>query len=315
MGIYQIDRIQYIEKKDKLIIFEFYLVESLNEFIYKFKQQDYKFTNNYINDNYLHKLNILYDLSERKCCYLFIIIYDRKLEKIYYYLKTEDNEQKIMDYNEFREKFTRINNIDGVDKKSKKLGAVRKENKDTFVLETLKKIDSSINGNDDNGLEITKNMLGEYTTKGFDLDLFQYINSTDETIIYEFLKRENSGVTNYTAHPMRYCWTGYKTDNRQKFISLWNVKEKLNGRLYLINYSDDTNEGIGISEILNLDNKKGIRKEYKYNLTYDEFIGWMKMMDNYNYSDKDYLRIYNNKRKCFNEDFFHNWKYNKINYG
>ncbi|MBU5676812.1 hypothetical protein KQI88_10315 [Alkaliphilus sp. MSJ-5] len=314
LSIYQVDRVQYIKSQDKLMIFEFLMVDDIKEFIKNFKNEGNRFSENYIDYNYYNKLKALYDTSNINDTCLLIIIYDKFLKKIFYVECTGSFKIVITDFETFQQKFIEINNKDGEEKKSKILGSIRGENIDTFVLDTLKQINCCIDENDDNGLELTKKLLGEYTTKGFDFDLFQHIKSTGETIIYEFLKNETSYVTNYTAHPMRYCWTGKPKDNRQKFIGLWTVKEKLNGRLFLINYSDCIEDGIGISEILDLDVEKGIKEEYKYNLTYEEFINWMTQMKDYKSSDKDYLKQLNHKRKYFDESFFYDWSMNKSRY-
>lgn len=314
MSIYQVDRVQYIESEDKLILFEFFLVSNINEFIDSFKNEGNRFSKKFISEDYYNKLRTLYDLAVQNDAYLLIVVYDENANKILFVKRMPEIKWNIVDFARFKEIFVGINNIDGAEKKSKKLGSVRKENKDNFVLDTLKKINCCIDENDDNGLEITKKLLGEYTTKGFDFDLFQYIETTGETIIYEFLKKETSYVSNYTAHPMRYCWTGKPRDNKQKFIGLWTVKEKLNGRLFLINYSDNLDDGIGISEILDLDIDEGIKGEYKYNLTYKEFIQWMTEMNGYNDYDTDYLKKYNSKRKHFDRKFFKNWNKNKRKY-
>ena len=313
LNIYQIDRVQYIKSKNRLIIFEFFLVEDIGTFMHHFTQKGNKFSKEYIDENYLKKLRTLYDLANNNV-YLIIIIYDKIEEKIFYMKQFNQIEFQLVLFNEFQTIFNGINNIEGEEKKSKILGSIREENTDTFVLDTLKKINSCIDENDDNGLEITKKLLGDYTTKGFDFDLFQVIETTGETIIYEFLKNETSYITNYKAHPMRYCWTGKPKDNKQKFIGLWAVKGILNGRLFLINYSDNLEDGIGISEILDLDIIEGIREEYKYNLTYQEFIDWMTEMNEYIDTDRDYLKNYNDKRKHFDADFFANWNINKKNY-
>ena len=318
MSIYQIDRVQYIESEDTIMIFEFFLVNDLDKFIVHFEENSKSFKESYIEKNYLKKLKFLWDLSVRNKTHLLIIIYDSRANKFAFIERIVGKEGctwDVMDFSRFQKKFININNINGQGSKSKVLGAIKEENQDSFTLNILKTIGSYIDENDDNGITVTKKLLDGLTTKGFDFDLFQYLDSTGETIIYEFLKNETSYITNYTANPMRYCWTGEKNDNKQKFISLWNAKEVLNGRLYLINYSDNVKEGIGISEILELDVERGLLQENKYNLTYDEFIKWMIKMNNYTDQSRDYLNDYNEKRMYYDENFFKNWSAEKKNYG
>lgn len=165
---------------------------------------------------------------------------------------------------------------------SKNLGSVRENNKDKYVNEIIKNIYNLNSFDDDSGLEITKQLLNENNTTGIDLDLFQYVKTTNEYIIYEFLKRETDYVTNKTAHPMRYCWTKNRNDNKKKFISLWQTKNYFGGKLYLINYSDNKEEDISIIEVLNLNEETGFLEENKYCMCYDEFIKWIEKMNMYN---------------------------------
>ncbi len=317
MSIYQVDRVQYIESQDTIILFEFYLVDNIDNFIKEFKGESEAFKNSYIEEIYLQKLRTLWDLSVKNETNLFIIIYDEYEDKILFIERSRYKKGftwDALDFKSFQRKFIDLNNMSGAGE-SKKLGSVRQDNKDTFTLNILENISNDIDSNDDNGLALTKKLLGNFTTKGFDFDLFQYIESTGETVIYEFLKNETSYIKNYTANPMRYCWTGKPNDNKQKFISLWLASQKLNGRLFLINYSENTEEGIGISEIIDLDVSKGILQENKYNLTYHEFITLMIDMNRYDSEDMDYMKKYNYKMRSYNEIFFRNWDINKKNYG
>lgn len=317
MSIYQIDRVQHIESSDNLVLFEFFLVRDISAFIEEFEKEPNILEMDYIEKNYLKKLNILYNLSYKYNTHFLIIIYDYNSEKILYLKRGLDKNKLnhyIINFKEFKEKFIELNNKNGKSGGSKKLGAVKENNEDKFTLNILKTLGSGIT-TDDNGLALTKKTLGGLSTRGFDFDLFQYIKSTEETIIYEFLKNESPYTTNYTANPMRYCWNGKNTDNRKKFIGLWAARKKLNGRLFLINYSDNTEEGIGISEVVNLDAEKGIEEEYKYKLSYNEFISWISDMNKYKSKDKDYLIKYNHKKKHYEKDFFSNWDKEKKNYG
>ncbi|MDE3840431.1 hypothetical protein C0966_13920 [Bacillus methanolicus] len=208
--------------------------------------------------------------------------------------------------------FRNLNNIDG-DSQSKGLGAARKNNFDQYVNSLLSSLYNISDFQDDNGLDLTKQLLNGDTTKGFDLDLFQYISSTSEFIIYEFLKRENPYINNIQAHPMRYCWSGKPNDNKQKYISLWNLRSFLNGRLLLVNYSDDIYEKISVIEILDLDVNNGILAENKYCMSRNEFLGWLHDMNHYSNQSKDYLSDF----KCvhYDREFFKNFNDNKKRYG
>ncbi|WP_158701584.1 hypothetical protein [Lentibacillus sp. Marseille-P4043] len=218
----------------------------------------------------------------------------------------------ILTFDQLQQWFRGVNNIDG-QSNSKGLGAARNTNIDSYVNGLLQSIYNDNQFQDDNGLVLTKNLLNGDTTKGFDLDLFQYIPSTNEYVIYEFLKRENHHINNIQAHPMRYCWTGSSSDNKQKYISLWNTKQQLNGRLFLINYSDNPNEKISVIEVLSLDTARGITSENKYCISRSIFLGWLHDMKNYNSNNRDYFSDF--KGIHYNQEFFGNFNENKRNYG
>lgn len=242
------------------------------------------------------------------------IFYQRGLNK---FIRIELNSRGIFadvwSFVELQSWFQWLNNLDG-QSNSKGLGSVRTTNLDNYVNSLLQSIYEDSQFYDDNGLELAKSLLGSDSTKGFDLDLFQFISSTNEYIIYEFLKRDNQHINNIQAHPMRYCWTGKWNDNKQKFISLWKAKEFFNGKLLLISYSDNSSERISIIEVLDLDIDKGILAEKKYSMSKNVFLGWLKDMNQYTINNqKNYFIDF--KYKEYDEDFFRNFSENKRNYG
>ncbi|HEY4543555.1 MAG TPA: hypothetical protein VIG40_02830, partial [Tissierellaceae bacterium] len=217
-----------------------------------------------------------------------------------------------LDFTSLQEWFRNMNAIN-LKNTSKGLGVVRSNNQDYYVNGLLQNLYNDNQFQDDNGLELTKHLLAGDTTKGFDLDLFQYIPSTKQFIIYEFLKRENKYINNIQAHPMRYSWTGKTSDNKQKFISLWNLKEHLNARLVLVNYSDNPREKISLIEVLAMDPNNGITAENKYTMSRNLFQSWLSDMANYQSDNPDYFSDF----KCihYGYDFFNNFRVNKKRYG
>ncbi|MCX7921347.1 MAG: hypothetical protein N3B21_04895 [Clostridia bacterium] len=320
MNLFQLDRIQYSIKHNKYFIFEFYKVESVNIKLDLYMNLDC--LKEAMSEGEFKKYSILHKMTlGNPNVILFYIIYseDDSDSKVVYEFKDSCIPEKVQQFNNLQDIsrwFVAMNNIDG-DSKSKKLGSCTDEDDDESkdgVHRTLTEVAGEDIPYDDSGLDITKKMLGSNTTKGFDFDLFQYIECNNQFIIYEFLKNKTDYVTNYTAHPMRYSWTGGVRDNKQKFVSLWNAAQTFKAKLYLINYSDDCKEGIGVSEVVDLDIDRGFREELKYNLTYEEFIGWMKYMNDYERNIRDYMRDYNSKRKHFTGEFFDDWKGNKKKY-
>ena len=104
-------------------------------------------------------------------------------------------------------------------------------------------------------------MKGE-KTGGFDVDsIYQFPDKT--WVIVEFLKCIS--VRPFDSHPNRYWFK-----NSQKFISLWNLKCDLKGRLILVNYEDSRNQFLVINvEEINIE--KGITKEEKLKMDFEEF--------------------------------------------
>jgi hypothetical protein len=106
---------------------------------------------------------------------------------------------------------------------------------------------------------------GEFTG-GFDID--SIYNIPDEGwLVLEFLKCDT--VKPFESHPNRYWFK-----NSRKFISLWNLTQKLDGKLILVNY-EKSREQFLIIEVKNLD-KNGIHDEVKIRMNMKEFSVYFK---------------------------------------
>ena len=117
-------------------------------------------------------------------------------------------------------------------------------------------------------------MLSGDPTYAINFDRIQFDPDLKTYIIFEFLLcEEDQFVTPYTSHPRRY-WN----KNKQKFISLWRITQKLNAVLSLVNYAkkgtEFENEVLAI-KVLELDND-GIRKEQVKKFTREEFKEWFR---------------------------------------
>jgi len=309
------DRVQYSKSNNQYYFFEFMEINNLHNLIGpdgKLIESFWPTLTTLITG--IEKEKIAFISSINQVIKIFIFYqrgYDRYI-KIENNPFTNNNTWSVWDFTFLQNWFKSINNIDG-QSKSKGLGVVRSNNQDHYVTGLLQHIYNDSYFKDDNGLELTKALLANDTTKGFDLDLFQYIPSTKQFIIYEFLKRENQNINNIQAHPMRYSWTGYKNDNKQKFISLWSLKKYLNARLILVNYSDNPREKISLIEVLDMDNNNGITAENKYTMSRNLFQGWLSDMANYKSSNSDYFSDF----KCVQYDskFFNDFSKNKKQYG
>ena len=307
--LYPMDRIQFSEKLNKYYILEFHKVPSTHAFYNQ---------GGVVGRQLAEKINVLRVVSSKFSSRLIIIFYsENHPEEPYIVWERERTEttfvSRMMDFDSLQERFLGWNNVDGGGAPSKLLGSVTQKECDSFIHGVLEKVRSAELEPDDSGLGIAKRLLGRTQTRGFDLDLFQYVKTTDEIIFYEFLRNEKRTTTNFQAHPMRYCWTQHNHDNRQKFISLWKAKQDFGARLFLINYSDCEGDGVGVSEVLDLDVNYGFRGELKYNLSFDEFIVWIKRMDSESMQCNDYLGG-TCLPKYFGPDFFENWPLSKYRY-
>ena len=106
-------------------------------------------------------------------------------------------------------------------------------------------------------------------TGGFDIDSIYEIDG--KYYVLEFLKCDTVRPNN--SHPNRYWFK-----NKQKFISLWKITQKLEGELFLINY-EDSREQFKIIKVLDLDEEKGILEEEIQKKDFDEFKKWFQNLN------------------------------------
>ena len=86
---------------------------------------------------------------------------------------------------------------------------------------------------DISGFEFVKEILHGDPTYAINFDRIQWDNKYNQYVIVEFLLcDEAQSVSPFTSHPNRYF-----LKNKHKFISLWEISQQLNARLYLVNYA------------------------------------------------------------------------------
>lgn len=83
---------------------------------------------------------------------------------------------------------------------------------------------------DDSSKKFIMDCLGNNNTYGFDIDSIYFVDG--QWYLFEYLKCENEYMNPHTSNPKYYPW------NYKKFLSLYKIKNELNGKLFLINYSD-----------------------------------------------------------------------------
>lgn len=314
--IISLDRVQYSQKNNMYYIFEFLTINNIKDYILLG-----------LNGGFEGLIPLLNDYDKVKIDYLrnkmppgltiYIIIYEQSVESNYVVLtkKPFNNWQYyVVNFKLLQEWFRTLNNIDS-NGLSKKLASARDSNIDTYINDILINLYDLNTLYDDNGIELTKKLLAGDETKAIDADLFQYVESTNEYIIYEFLKNDTGYLHNIQAHPMRYSWKneGYIGDNKLKYISFWNLKKFFGGKLFLINYSENDDERISIIDVVDLDPKTGFTAEKKYCMSKNVFLAWLKDMHEYNKSHNEYLADF----KCveYTKQFFDNWNTNARKYG
>ncbi|MCM3585002.1 hypothetical protein M3182_04480 [Mesobacillus maritimus] len=319
--IYTIDRVQYSRLQNKYYVFEFLEIQEINNLLNHngrtVKFQDSMWFRGFwielykmVKEPVKEKLEFLqnWDTNATR----IFVLYQKGINT---FIKIEIEPGRyncdVGTFNDLQQWFRALNNIDG-DSYSKGLGVSRDLNVDKYVNGLLCQLYNDAQFADDNGLELTKALLNGDSTKAIDFDLFQYIPSTKEVIIYEFLKRESPYIDNISAHPMRYSWTGKIKDNKQKYISFWKAKQYLNARLFLISYSDNYNEKVSIMEVMSLDENSGFVEENKYVMSQNVFLGWLKDMNNYQKGHNDYFSDF--KYIKYDNAFFEKYHSNKFDY-
>ena len=286
--IFTVDRLQIVD--GKFIAFEFFNCEKDKNLI-GFNKEKIKFIkNNTFCDKY-HGIG--YNITDNSFKVHTSIFLDTTIEI----------EKKEFDWEQYASWFKNENTLNPTDSShSKALGSATSNIGDPYVQSLLNsihnddypKIDFS---GDDSGLDITIKALNGTYTAGFDLDMYE----PTEKIVIEFLKRENTSITNLTAHPVRYPW------NHQKFLSLWETTQHLNGTLYLVNYSDDHNESISVIEVIEMDTSGAIKSDVGYKFdNREDLLAWLKLINTDVTSSKTILP--NKPREIRNKDFWEKYQ-------
>ncbi len=307
----QIDRVQV--KDDDIYFWEF--IQVTKENFCNIKENSVNDIFNEFGLREKNKISIFEKLTFANR--VFLLYWEISQEADYVIISKKKEAQvwgkNVLKYDKLSEWFRKINGATN-SSAAKVLGAVKESNSDGHLMRIMRELYNDAVYNDDSGVELTKYLLNGDKTMGIDLDLFHYVESTNEFLIFEFLfKDSKQSVTTITSHPMRYAWNPDCTDNRRKFISLWKVKEKLKGRLFLVNYSDDMSEKISVMEVLKIDENNGICGEIKCCMYYNVFVGWLKDLMIYQGDKSDYLSDF----QCvqYDDSFFIEFNRRKGEYG
>lgn len=151
------------------------------------------------------------------------------------------------------------------------------------VVEVGKVPSKPLKHDDTSAFEFVQEMLKEDPTCAINFDRIQWDHKEQRYVIVEFLlcdeKQFKSGVTPWTSHPNRYFHK-----NAQKFISLWELAQKLGAKLYLVNYAKADTEyadQVLLMEVIcvDKDNPKTpvITKDVR--MTREEFSNWFRELN------------------------------------
>lgn len=109
-------------------------------------------------------------------------------------------------------------------------------------------------------------------TGGGDIDAL--FKTADGFILIEFLRCVT--VRPFNSHPNRYWNYGMaKIGNKNKFLALWNLAQKTNSKLILINY-EDSREQFKVIEVKGLSDSRQIYDEVSTNMNFDQFKTWFR---------------------------------------
>lgn len=125
-------------------------------------------------------------------------------------------------------------------------------------------------GADPGGAAFMREMLEGDRAHGFNGDRIQY-HPEQGWILFEFLRCVNTPPQQ--SHPNRYWFR-----NSAKFRNLWRLSQDLQGTLYLINYSDDRDQGVRQIQVMGLDDK-GLQEEQIKNLSFLDFKEWFRELN------------------------------------
>ena len=129
---------------------------------------------------------------------------------------------------------------------------------------------------DSSGFAFAQEMLKGDPTSAVNMDRIQR-HPEKGFIIFEYLLCEESQtVTPYTRHPRRY-WH----KNAQKFISLWEIAQKLEAALYLVNYAKPGTvhaDEILVILVLGMDGN-GITEEKTWRTNRTKFSAWFRQLN------------------------------------
>ena len=137
-----------------------------------------------------------------------------------------------------------------------------------------------LGGSDESGADFAREMLSGDSTYAINFDRLQFDVQDNQYVIFEYLLCEEAqsqrNITPFRSHPRRYWHL-----NSMKFISLWQAAQKLEAKLFLVNYAKKGtkyDDEILLIEVLDMDDT-GITNERVREMTRKEYSDWFRQMN------------------------------------
>ena len=145
----------------------------------------------------------------------------------------------------------------------------------------------ALNNDDSSAFDFVKECLKGDKTSGINFDRLQYDFKNSRYVIIEYLlcdvKQDSRNINPHTSHPNRYF-----KKNSMKFISLWDVAQKLEARLYLINYAKAESKHSDKVKIMIVNNVDGNKippvETIDYDVTRGQFSIWLRKLNSMGFS-------------------------------
>ena len=120
-------------------------------------------------------------------------------------------------------------------------------------------------------------------THGFDVDSIYFADN--KWIVIELLKCDSKFVNPHTSHPNRYPW------NWKKFVCLYELSKKLEGVLWLVNYSfkESDKNLVGVLVVESIDYCK--LKQYIDNGCVERNLDYLKTKE-FKYTLEEFKKVF-----------------------
>lgn len=141
----------------------------------------------------------------------------------------------------------------------------------------------TIKKTDESAKKFIMSLLDGDETHGFDVDSIYFADN--KWIVIELLKCDSKFVNPHTSHPNRYPW------NWKKFVCLYELSKKLEGVLWLVNYSfkESDKNLVGVLVVESIDYCK--LKQYIDNGCVERNLDYLKTKE-FKYTLEEFKKVF-----------------------